>query len=237
VTSELALLLATAASIGVLHTLLGPDHYLPFVALARARGWSLMRTLGTTAVCGVGHVLGSVALGGLGVALGWALGSVAAIEALRGSMAAWLLVGFGLIYGAWGVRRALRRREHDHLHAHLDGTLHRHPHDHLGAHGHPHVEREGRRLGSWSLLAIFVLGPCEPLVPLLMVPAARADWPALGALALVFSLATIATMLAVVSVGVLGLSRLPAAATERWSHALAGTAILLCGLGMGLFGL
>ena len=45
---DLTLLLVTAASIGVVHTLLGPDHYLPFVAMAKARGWSLARTLRIT---------------------------------------------------------------------------------------------------------------------------------------------------------------------------------------------
>lgn len=221
----------------MLHTLLGPDHYLPFVALARARGWSLRRVLGTTAACGAGHVLGSLALGGLGVVLGWAAASAPALDRLRGALATWLLIGFGLVYAAWGARRALRRREHDHLHAHVDGTLHRHSHDHHGEHGHPHADRRGRGIVSWSLFLIFVLGPCEPLVPLLMVPAAHGDWPALAAVVLVFSLATIATMLATVTLGALGLSRLPSGAAERWSHALAGAAILLCGVGIRVFGL
>ncbi len=236
-TPELALLLATAASIGVLHTLLGPDHYVPFVALARSRGWSLRRALGTTAVCGVGHVAASLVLGAVGVGLGWTLGSVPALDRWRGSLAGWLLVAFGLLYAAWGVRRALRRREHDHLHAHVDGTLHRHTHDHRDAHGHPHDTGGKRSLVAWTLFAIFVLGPCEPLVPLLLVPAAHRAWAALAAVVLVFSLATIGTMVTIVTLGATGLSRLPAAAAERWSHALAGAAILLCGLGMRVFGL
>ena len=35
---DLTILAVTAASIGVVHTLVGPDHYLPFVVLAQARG-------------------------------------------------------------------------------------------------------------------------------------------------------------------------------------------------------
>ena len=49
---DLAVLGFTAASIGVVHTLLGPDHYLPFVALARTRRWSTARTAAVTAACG-----------------------------------------------------------------------------------------------------------------------------------------------------------------------------------------
>jgi len=37
---EFVALCATAAGVGVIHTLLGPDHYLPFAAMARAGDWS-----------------------------------------------------------------------------------------------------------------------------------------------------------------------------------------------------
>ena len=70
----LDVLLMTAVSIGFLHTLIGVDHALPFVALGKARGWNLTQTLFTTFVCGVGHVLGSVFIGAIGIGLGVALG-------------------------------------------------------------------------------------------------------------------------------------------------------------------
>ena len=41
-----------AVSVAFFHTLLGPDHTLPFIVLARARGWSMARTLAITFVCG-----------------------------------------------------------------------------------------------------------------------------------------------------------------------------------------
>lgn len=238
-------LIVTAATIGTVHTLFGPDHYIPFVALSRSRGWSLGRTWTVTAVCGVGHVLGSIVLGLLGIGLGWAVGSLVDFEASRGAVAGWLLLGFGLAYMAWGIRRGVRNRPHSHAHAHADGTFHLHPHRHAGAHAHPHdrpVEERGaireaflrRWLGPWTLFVVFVLGPCEPLIPVLMYPAARHDWWGVAAVTLVFSLATIATMLAVVTVGSLGLSRLPSASFERWSHALAGAALAACGIAVTL---
>ena len=48
--------LAAAGGVAFLHTLLGPDHYLPFIVLARARSWSKTRTLVVTTICGLGHV-------------------------------------------------------------------------------------------------------------------------------------------------------------------------------------
>ncbi len=240
-------LLVTAVSIGSVHTLFGPDHYIPFVALARSREWSLKRTWIVTAICGAGHVLSSVVLGALGIAFGWAVGSMVDLEAWRGSVAGWLLLGFGLAYTAWGVRRGIRNRPHSHLHLHADGSMHSHRHVHVTEHAHPHDATvrasEGalirqaflkRWLGPWALFVIFVLGPCEPMIPLLMVPAAGHDWGGVVAVALAFSLATILTMLIVVTVGALGLARLPAASAERWSHALAGAALALCGVAVTL---
>ena len=63
-------LLWAAASLAVVHTLLGIDHSLPLAALGRARGWALGRTLLVTGVCGAGHVASSVVLGAAGVGLG-----------------------------------------------------------------------------------------------------------------------------------------------------------------------
>jgi len=63
---ESAVLMGAAFSIGLLHTLFGPDHYLPFIAMSRARRWNLRKTLIVTLLCGVGHVLSSVLLGFLG---------------------------------------------------------------------------------------------------------------------------------------------------------------------------
>ena len=67
-TDSIIVLCGTAASIGFLHTLLGPDHYLPFVAMSRAGGWSLKKTTVVTVLCGMGHVLSSVVLGFIGIA-------------------------------------------------------------------------------------------------------------------------------------------------------------------------
>ena len=40
----------------VVHTIMGPDHYLPFVAIAKSRGYGLAKTLLWTFICGVGHI-------------------------------------------------------------------------------------------------------------------------------------------------------------------------------------
>jgi len=203
--------LVGAGSVALVHTVLGPDHYLPFVALARARHWSTRRTLALTSICGAGHVLASLALGGLGVGLGLALSRAERLESVRGGIAAWALILFGAIYSAWGVRRALGHGEHRH--------------------------ETGQRTTTWSLFLIFVLGPCEPLIPLFVLPASRGDWFVAGLTATVFGAVTIGTMVALTSLQLIGLRRLRWARLEPWTHALAGAVIAASGAGVLLLGL
>lgn len=228
--STLGLLLATAASIGFLHTLAGPDHYVPFVAMSRAGGWSLPKTVVITVACGIGHVLGSVVLGMVGIAAGLALSGLEWFEGLRGNLAGWLLLGFGLAYLAWGLRAAIRNRPHSHWHTHANGTTHRHRHVHADAHAHVHADAEkARPLTPWILFTIFVFGPCEPLIPLLMYPAAKTNLLGLTLVTLVFAVATVGTMTVIVIGGTLGLTKVSFSWLQRYTHALAGLAIAVCG--------
>jgi len=229
--SAFGALLTTAVVIGLVHTLAGPDHYVPFIAMARARDWSASKTVVITALCGVGHVGGSILLGAIGIGLGVALGWMESVESVRGSIAGWLLLGFGLAYTAWGFWRALRNREHSHWHGHANGTVHDHEHGHHGAHAHAHgATGKGRSVTPWVLFVIFVFGPCEALIPVLMVPAAEGAWWGVAVVAGVFGLVTIATMTMMVLAGYYGLARLSVGPLERYSHVLAGLALVACGL-------
>jgi nickel/cobalt exporter len=227
--NHITLLIGTAATIGFVHTFFGPDHYLPFVAMAKAGDWSKSRTLLITALCGLGHVGSSVVLGVLGVALGWTLGGMEAFESARGEWAAWALIVFGLVYGSWGLRRGIRNRPHTHRHLHADGAVHDHRHSHTDDHAHVHADPEKRSLTPWVLFTVFVLGPCEPLIPLLMVPAAAHSVWGLAAVAIVFGSITIATMLAVTFALLRGIQFVSLRSLERWAHALAGFAIFASG--------
>ncbi|MCX5715632.1 MAG: hypothetical protein NTV07_01980, partial [Candidatus Omnitrophica bacterium] len=119
--NEIMILAGTAASIGFIHTLTGPDHYLPFIVLSKARTWSMPKTFMVTFLCGLGHVLSSVILGFAGVFLGVAVFKLQGIESSRGEMAAWFLLIFGFLYFIWGLHRAFRLKSHDHPHIHEGG--------------------------------------------------------------------------------------------------------------------
>jgi nickel/cobalt transporter (NicO) family protein len=226
-------LLYLALILGLTHTVMGPDHYIPFIAMSKSGNWSLRKTMVVTLLCGIGHVLSSVVLGLIGVALGLAVGGLEAFEGFRGDIAGWLLLGFGVAYTAWGIRQAIRFKPHTHVHTHQDSEAHSHEHVHAQEHVHVHQVEESKSLRKklltpWALFVIFILGPCEPLIPVLMYPAAKQHWFAVCLVALVFSITTIATMSAMVVLGYFGLSKIPS--MDRYIHIAAGSAVLACGV-------
>jgi len=237
VSQELIILTVTAASIGFFHTLFGPDHYLPFIVIAKAKKWSLIKTTFITTLCGIGHIGSSVLLGIVGIALGIAVTKLEALESFRGNLAAWGLIAFGLMYFAWGLRRALRNRPHKHPHFHKDGDNHVHEHIHTEEHVHVHSSEGAINITPWILFTIFVFGPCEPLIPILMYPAAKSSLSGLILVTSVFGGVTIMTMLGIVLISSLGINILPMERLERYNHALAGATIFLCGIAIQFLGL
>ncbi len=198
---EMLALLLSAAGIAFTHTLMGPDHYLPFVAMASARRWGWKRLLGVTLLCGAVHLIGSVLLGAVGIALQAELEGLVAIESVRGELAAWLLFSAGLIYLAWGIRHAGRHHVHRHSSAHPQ----------------------------WLIFVVFILGPCEPLIPLLMYPAATASVAGVVAVTAVFGLVTVFTMLLAVSLSYASLRKVHFPGLQRYGHALTGGTLSACG--------
>ena len=177
--NEAQVLLLTAASIAFLHTILGPDHYLVFTAMGKARSWNLAKTLRITFYCGLGHILSSVVLGVIGIAAGMQLASLVQIEGMR----------------------------------------------------------SGRSITPWAMFIIFVLGPCEALIPLFMYPAAQQSAALVVAVALVFGVVTLATMLACVAATTIGLDRLRLPTSGRYAHAAAGALVACCGVAVSFIGI
>ncbi|MFH1747582.1 MAG: sulfite exporter TauE/SafE family protein [Planctomycetota bacterium] len=233
VTQGLGLLCVTAATIGFLHTLFGPDHYIPFVAMSRIGNWSLLRTVVITLLCGVGHVLSSVVLGLIGIIIGLAVLDLETFEAARGSLAAWLLLAFGVAFFVWGVHRAIRNQPHTHIHAHANGREHVHEHAHVDEHTHVHSQPAGKDSGRatmtpWILFTIFLFGPCEPLIPILMYPAAQASAWGVVLVTAIFALTTLATMTTIVVLARFGTFGVRLGRFERYDHAIAGLAVTAC---------
>jgi hypothetical protein len=208
-------LAVTAATVGALHSI-APDHWLPFTAVARARGWSPARTARVTLLCGFGHVSVSVVLGLLALALGREV--LEAFGARLESVAGILLIGFGLVYGLWGLRRAAGQRLHGHSHSHFD---------------HVHDPSRATVLGMFLL---FSADPCVRLIPIILA-AAPLGRPGLIAIIMVYEVATLGAMAALVLVSRAGVVRaLQAPWLDRYGDALAGATIVATGIAVATLG-
>jgi ABC-type nickel/cobalt efflux system permease component RcnA len=230
------LLAGTAVTIGFIHTIVGPDHYIPFIVMGEARQWTIRKTLLITFLCGLGHVLSSVIVGFIGIGAGISLSRLEFFESFRGNIAAWLLITFGLVYMLISLRSLYRKKKHLHAHHHTDGTDHEHEHGHFSGHSHIHL-RNKKNMTPWILFLIFILGPCEPLIPIVMYPAAENNIQGVIIVSMLFSVVTIATMMSVVLAFRLGLSRINLNPLERYVNVIAGATILVSGVAIQFLGL
>jgi hypothetical protein len=208
-TDGLVLTLAlTAATVGALHSL-APDHWVPFAALARARGWSAARTARLVFACGFGHVTVSVLLGLAALALGREV--LEAFGRRLETLAGVLLVALGALYAGWGLRRVAGERLHGHSHARYD-----HVHD-------------PSRATAWGLFLLFSADPCVALIPILLA-AAPLGTAQTAAVVAIYEMATIGAMLGLVLPARAGVAVLRGRWLDKWGDALAGGMIAGAGV-------
>lgn len=230
---EMEALVIAAITIAFLHTLTGPDHYVPFIALSKTRGWSYGKTISWTIFCGCGHVWSSVLLGLGGAAIGWSLSRLTLLEGIRGGIAGWAMLIFGLIYCLWGLYRAQKDIPHKHFDMDNEGSLYVFEHKH----GNSIKPGDRHKVTPWVMFIIFLLGPCEPMIPLLFYPAAKGSLQNMLILIATYTFFTLVTMVCLVSFGYYGVSLLKTKKVERYMHALGGLTLFMCGSGMVFLGL
>ncbi len=217
-------LIATTIVTAIIHTLI-PDHWLPFVLVARVEGWSVRHTIFMTTAAALLHVGVSIALGLLVVALGrGAEQAVMGIAERIGSVTGWVLVTFGLAYMAWFLLRG--------GHVHSFGM-------------HPHHDAEGddetargpepprRAFPGYALAFIVGFNPCILVAPI-VYGAAQMSRATVVAVAAAFAATTVLTMVGATLIGHRGTSRLTSPFLTRYGEALSGGLIALTGLAVML---
>lgn len=204
--SPIWILLMSTASIAFLHAL-APDHWMPFAAIGKAQNWAKLKLLGMTFISGLGHVGISIAVSVIGILLGFSLTKLKGIEGYRGQVALWLLIGFGVAYMIWGIKKAR-------------------------GHKHSHIDEEKLRtktVAVWTMFAIFILGPCEPLIPLVFL-GYNYGYAGVIAVSVIFSLITIIMMLVQSLLAFMGIQLIKTDITGRYAHAFTGLVIALTGV-------
>jgi hypothetical protein len=127
--------------------------------------------------------------------------------------------------------QAKRGKQHKHFDIYDDAVY---VYEHR--HGEVVAPKERHLVTPWVMFLIFVLGPCEPMIPLLYFPAAKNSLWGMILLIIVYTFFTLAAMLIMVIAGFYGFAFLKTEKLERYVHALGGLTILACGAGMVFMG-
>ena len=139
---------------------------------------------------------------------------------------------FGIIYGTWGLIRAWQNSPHKHFDTVEDGEIYVYEH----RHGQTILPKERYKVTPWVMFIIFLLGPCEPMIPLLYFPAAQNSIYGMLVLIGVYTFFTLLTMIVMVVLGYYGVAIIRTEKLERYMHALGGLTIFICGAGMLFMG-
>lgn len=230
--TELSFLLTTAVSVSVLHTISGPDHYIPFVAIGKSKGWKLPKIVLWTIVCGTAHIVASVFIASGGAALGFSLSKIDGLNDVRGGLASWAIFIFGILYFLYGLYDVSRNKRHKHFDIYDDDTVYVFEHDHKQM----TYPTNRRKVTPWVLFLIFLLGPCEVLFPLLAYPAVEQSAFNMFLLIATFLFTTVSTMVSVVILIYYGFNFVKTEWLEKYITPISGLSIAGCGVGMVFLG-
>jgi hypothetical protein len=228
VNTTLTTIAALGFPVAFLHAAI-PTHWLPFVLVGRARGWTRAKTVAITAAAGLGHVaLTSL----LGLAVAW-FGFT--LNERVGDVFPWIAAGILLLLGVFYLWR--QSTGAGILHHHPPGSAH-HPDAHCGeSSDHLHWDDElkgtalvsARAADSAAVSGLFIMltvSPCEAFLPVYL-SGVQFGWEGFIVLSLILAVAALAGMTLFTWLALYGFDRLPIRRFERREAGLVGCIFIL----------
>ncbi len=222
-------LLAAAAGVGFGHAVL-PDHWLPLAVLGRTRRYPPGRVARLSGLAGIAHVLVSIVLGAVIVAIGLQFRSQVkgAEDTIVGVILLATAAGFTIV--------ELTGRGHHHDHDHSDENEQanghdQHPHD---EHTHAHRNADAVQRGGLSGLAAVMVpfgaaaSPDLTILPVFLAATAAGAATAIASLA-VFAVVTVTTIVTLTLLAYSGGLQIKGDWLERWGNLV--TALVLAVIG------
>lgn len=185
-----------------------PTHWLPFVLVGRAQGWTLRRVLGVVVIAALAHVLTTAIVGGVVAVAGVALDRW--LHGVLPHLSSALLFLFGAFY--------LARYWHRTTVPDCKGCEHDEP-------------KVSDRAAFWGLVALMAASPGEVLLPLYLTTATH-GWGVFLALTAGFALGTIAGMVVLTSLAMAGYSILRLERWARYEGVVLGASLIVLGFVM-----
>jgi nickel/cobalt exporter len=225
-------LFAAAAGVGFGHAIL-PDHWVPLAVLGRTRRYPLAKIARLSGLAGVAHVLLSIVLGAVIIAVGLQFRSsvASAQDAIIGGLLIATGIGFALLHVTG----------HGHRHDHEDGQHHHHhgDHDHDG-HDDDHLHGHGRSLadpdahrGAGRLAAIMVpfgaaASPDLTILPVFVAATTVGVATAIGSV-VIFGAVTIGTIVGLTLGAAKGGYQIRGQWLDRWGNIVTAAVLVIVG--------
>jgi nickel/cobalt transporter (NicO) family protein len=224
-------LLAAAAGVAIGHAIL-PDHWVPLAVVGRTRRYPLSRVARLSGLAGIAHVLVSLALGAIVIAVGLQFRST--IQSAQDAIVGGLLIVTGLGFAV--LELTGRGHHHGDEHGHSHGHGHGHDHDH--DHDHDGQQPAARR--SSGLAAVMIpfgaaASPDLTILPVFLAAATAGIGIAIGSL-LIFAAVTIGTIVGLTVAATRGGYELKGNWLERWGNAFTALVLVMIG-GLVLVGI
>ena len=220
-------LLAASAGVGFGHAIL-PDHWVPLAVIGRTRRYPLSKVARLSGLAGVAHVLISIILGAVIIAVGLQFRST--VQSAQDTIIGCLLIATGLGFGAFELLGP--GHSHDHPHGHT------HDHDHEGHgheghghrhHAHAHHERRGVR-GVAAIMVPFgaAASPDLTILPVFLAATTAGLATAVGSL-VIFSAVTIGTIVGLTLAAARGGYQVRGEWLERWGNTITAATLIVIG--------
>jgi nickel/cobalt exporter len=240
-------LLAAAAGVAFGHAIL-PDHWVPLSVLGRTRRYPLAKVARLSSLAGVAHVIVSIVLGAVIVAVGLQFRS--SVESAQDTVIGLVLIVTGIGFAVLELSGHGHTHDHDHGHEHD----HRHDREHSHAddherdrdhsrgdgdgHGHDqHVQSADgdaparRRLRDASAVMVPFGAAASPdltILPVFLAATAAGLATAVGSL-LIFAAVTIGTIVGLTLAATRGGYEIRGQWLERWGNALTAVVLIVVG--------
>jgi len=235
-------LLAAAAGVGFGHAIL-PDHWVPLAVLGRTRRYPLGRVARLSGMAGVAHVLVSIVLGAVIIAVGLQFRST--VQSAQDTIIGCVLILTGLGFAALELTGHGHHHGHghdrSHTHGHGHGHEHRQGHDHDRPHEHPNLlsasevdeqvaVEESRLHGLASVMVPFgaAASPDLTILPVFLAATTAGASTAIGSL-VIFAVVTIGTIVSLTLLACFGGYQIRGQWLERWGNVF--TALVLLSIG------
>lgn len=203
-------LLAAAAGVGFGHAIL-PDHWVPLAVLGRTRRYPLSRVARLSGLAAVAHVLVSIILGAVIIAIGLQFRS--AIQSAQDTIIGVILIATGLAFAV------------------LELSGHGHDHDHELDDHHDEQAGSSSRLGGWAAVMVPFGAAASPdltILPVFLAATTAGVATAIGSL-VIFAAVTIGTIVGLTLAATRGGYEIRGQWLERWGNIFTALVLVIIG--------